>query len=200
MSGGTLGGTGTIGGAVTVNNSGVLAPGTSPGTLAISNNLTLNPGSVLRFQLGASSDKVVVSGNLVLGGTLIVTDSGAFANATYTLFMYSGTLSGPLPAVGSLPSGYVGWISTNTPGQVNLIVQFPPPTISNVSVINGNLVLRGIGPTNAACYVLDSTNLLLPREQWIRRATNQFDPSGLFAFTNSLDPSTPRLFFMLQLP
>jgi hypothetical protein len=154
----------------------------------------------LKFTLGTVSDKVTVSGNLAAGGALFVTAVSGFTNTTYTLFTYTGSLSGALPSVASMPSGYVGIMSTNTPGQINLIVQYPPPSIGNVSKNNDGLVISGIGPTNLPFYVLTSTNILLPRAQWTRIATNQFDAAGSFSLTNPINPSLTNAFFDLQLP
>ncbi len=95
-SGATLGGTGLIGSpSVTILSGGHLSPGNalpSPGTLSFTGNLTLNAGSILDFQLGATSDQIVLGG----GGlftvptegtvTLNLSDAGGFSAGTYTLF------------------------------------------------------------------------------------------------------------------
>lgn len=123
-----LGGTGVIGGPVTVN--GTLAPGSSVGSLTISNNLTVNGGAVLQYELGTNSDQTVVSGDLSLDGTLNITDAGGFTNTTYLLFSYGGTLTYNGLTVGTTPStNFTYTISTNVSGQVNLIVNdvAPPP-------------------------------------------------------------------------
>ena len=128
LSGTTLGGTGVIGGPVTVN--GTLAPGSSPGTLTISNNLALNSGTVLRYELGTTSDLTIVSGNLTLDGTLNVTSAGGFTNTTYALFTYGGVLTDNGLAIGTAPStNFTYAVSTSVPGQVNLVVSAaaPPP-------------------------------------------------------------------------
>ncbi|HVM59945.1 MAG TPA: glycosyl hydrolase family 28 protein [Verrucomicrobiae bacterium] len=129
-SGATLGGAGTIGGPVTVN--GALAPGNSPGTLTVSNNLVANDTAALQYQLGTSSDLTAVSGDLTLGGTLNVNDAGGFTNTTYTLFTYGGALTYSGLAIGTVPStNFIYAISTNTVGQVNLIVSYPPPPVAS---------------------------------------------------------------------
>jgi hypothetical protein len=76
-SGGTLGGTGTIGNAVTVNGGGTIAPGGSPGSLSAA-SVTLNGGSAIAFQLGATanpgdSDLLTLSGALTQGSAGTVT-------------------------------------------------------------------------------------------------------------------------------
>lgn len=76
QNGGTLAGSGTIGGAVTVQSGGHLSPGNSPGTITIG-GLTLLNGAFLHTEIGPVSDKVIVGGNLAVGGTLDVSlDSG----------------------------------------------------------------------------------------------------------------------------
>jgi rhamnogalacturonan endolyase len=203
-SGGTLGGIGIIGGAVTVNAGGVLAPGASLGTLTISNNLTLQTGAVLNFELGAinASDKVVVSGALAIGGTLNVTNLAGFGTNTYTLFTYGGALSGSLPAIGVMPSGYSFSISTNTPGYVNLVVKIikPNPAVfGGTALAGGGLALSGSGGTsNGTYYVLTSTNLTQPLAQWQFIATNQFDTNGNFNVTNLVYTNAPQRFYLLQ--
>ncbi|HTR41167.1 MAG TPA: autotransporter-associated beta strand repeat-containing protein [Pseudomonadales bacterium] len=121
-SSGTLGGSGTIAGAVIINSGGTLSPGNPIGTLTINNSLTANSGATLNFTLGTSSDKIVVNGNLNLAGTLNITNSSGFTTTTYTLISYSGTLTlGSLTL--NLPPSTTASIDTNTPGQVNLVVQ-----------------------------------------------------------------------------
>jgi len=118
--GGTLTGTGSLGGPVTILAGGLLSPGTPAGTLTINNSLILSAGAVATFGLGASNAAVVVAGNVTLGGTLDVTNLGGFTAGTYTLITYSGTLAGRL-ALGTLPAGFACTLATNVPGQVNLI-------------------------------------------------------------------------------
>lgn len=174
VSGATLGGNGVIGGPVTVN--GTLAPGNSPGTLTISNNLVVSGGAALRFDLGTSSDLVAVSSNLTLGGTLNVANAGGFTNITYRLFNYGGTLTYNGLAVGTKPnSNFTYTVSTDTPGQVNLVVGSAAPTLDAFAawqlqyfgctncpqadgaadpygkgISNTNQFLLGLNPTNSA--------------------------------------------------
>jgi autotransporter-associated beta strand protein len=121
VSGATLGGGGVIGGPVTVD--GTLAPGNSPGTLTVSNNLVVNGDATPRYELGTNSDLTVVSGNLTLGGTLNIIDAGGFTNTTYTLFTYGGTLNYNGVTIGTTPNPSFDYkVDTNLVGQVRLIV------------------------------------------------------------------------------
>jgi hypothetical protein len=69
-------------------------------------------------------------------------------------------------------------------------------------VMNGNmLVISGTNGTyGGSYYVLASTNLGLSPNLWPRIATNFFDGSGNFIFTNSLNASSPPQFYRLQMP
>ena len=95
--GGTLGGNGVIGGAVTVNSGGGLAPGTNStdiDTLTINGALTLNAGSTNLMRIDKQAGPVLTSSLLTgmagvtYGGTLKVTATGASLapGDTFTLF------------------------------------------------------------------------------------------------------------------
>jgi autotransporter-associated beta strand protein len=93
-SGATLGGSGTFGAGATLQSGGHLAPGDSVGTITFTNGLTLASGGILDFQLGSSSDKIVVTGGSLAGPltglvTLNLTNAGGFAAGSYTLFDFS---------------------------------------------------------------------------------------------------------------
>ncbi|MEX0642275.1 MAG: GH25 family lysozyme [Pirellulales bacterium] len=124
VSGGALGGTGSVSGAVTVNSTGHLAPGASIESLGVG-ALTLNAGSVLDFELGAPSvsDLIDVSGLLTLnGGSLNLTNAGGLTIGTYTLIDY-GTLSGSLGALGvPIAPGNLKYSLTDTGSVINLLV------------------------------------------------------------------------------
>jgi autotransporter-associated beta strand protein len=118
--GATLGGNGIIGGPVTVN--GTLQPGNNPGALTINNNLVVNGGAVLQYGLGTNGNLTVVTGDLTVAGTLNVTDAGGFTATNYALFTYGDAFTNNGLSVGSAPGGFNYAISTNTPGEVDLVV------------------------------------------------------------------------------
>jgi outer membrane autotransporter protein len=135
-SGAALGGTGTIGGPVTIQNGGMLTPGVSPvpGTLTMG-SLTLNSGSILNYKYGTPNvvnmginDLVNVMGNLTLAGTLNVTDVGGFGAGVYRVFNYTGSLTNNALNVGSLPSGFNFSVDIAHANQVNLVVSGILPT------------------------------------------------------------------------
>jgi hypothetical protein len=90
--------------------------------------------------------------------------------------------------------------STNS-SQASATISPPHPVITSTVLQGGNVVLSGGGGvSNATYYVLSSTNLALPPEQWTPIATDVFDSSGNFIFTNTPDPGLPQLFYLLQTP
>jgi autotransporter-associated beta strand protein len=131
---GTLGGGGTIttvGGAVTVNNNGKLAPGTetAPGTLTLSlGNAALsldaakaNNAGQFTFRLGAVSDKIVLDADTFLAlGTASATNSSldwsdftfipgtGLVDGVYTLIDASTNATGELSTGAGLLSGSIG--------------------------------------------------------------------------------------------
>lgn len=178
--GATLGGSGTIGGTVTIDD-GHLAPGNSPGTLAINGNLLLGAASILDFELGSpsgtagvDSDLINVSGNLILDGTLDVTDAGGFGAGLYRLVNYGGTLVDNVLDVGTVPAGFTAsnlTVQTATANQVNLLVGSPTlltfwdgaNTTANNAVDGGTgtWTVSGTNWTNAA----GSANAAFDEEQ-----------------------------------
>lgn len=99
---GLLTGTGTI--AAAVVNKGVVAPGSSPGTLSVQGTYTQGAGGALRIDLvgvgAAELDRLLVSGNAALAGTLAIQRSPSFippAAATFT-FLHAHTVSGMFTA------------------------------------------------------------------------------------------------------
>lgn len=130
QSGGTLAGSGTILGAVSIAGNGRLAPGNSPGTLTVG-SLALSSGSQMDFELGqagtpggALNDRVSVTGDLTLAGTLnvAVSSGGSFSPGLYRLFDYGGTLTNNGVSFGTVPGSVADlYLQTSVANQVNLV-------------------------------------------------------------------------------
>ncbi|WP_198174322.1 autotransporter-associated beta strand repeat-containing protein, partial [Mesorhizobium xinjiangense] len=136
--GGTLGGSGTVG-TTTVADGGIIAPGNSVGTLNVAGDLLLSSGSILDFELGragmagdpaaGASDRVDVTGDLTLDGTLNLSQSGNAADGTtglgyYRLLTYGGALTDNGLTLGTTPAiDGVGGFELQTGGdRVDLFV------------------------------------------------------------------------------
>lgn len=112
-SGATLGGTGTLGGAVTVENAGVLAPGASIESLA-TGSLTLD--GALEVEYAAADpgiiDTVIVTGDIVLGATSELRLQPLAVNSTlpagpHVIATSTGTVTGTFASISGLPAGYI---------------------------------------------------------------------------------------------
>ena len=75
----------------------------------------------------------------------------------------------------------------------------PPPTLAMTSV-GSNLIFSGSnGPAGGTNYLVATTNLTTPLATWSRVATNTFDASGNYNFTNTIAPGVAQRFHRLQL-
>ncbi len=147
LSNATLKGIGTNSSSVTIFDGGILAPGSSPGTMIFNSNLTFSGGSILNFELGphnasgvgfvglGSNDLVVVNnGTLTLDGLLNVTALDGFGPFTgsaltnvFRLFNYTGGFVDNGLTLNSLPANTLAWLDTSVGGQVNLYFAVPEP-------------------------------------------------------------------------
>ncbi|WP_181179999.1 autotransporter domain-containing protein [Mesorhizobium sp. B2-1-3A] len=122
-SGGTLGGTGSLG-ATTIANGGTLL-GVAGQTLTMA-SLSLNDTSNLNVSLGAASTTPLfdVTGALTLDGKLSVSDAGGFGNGTYRIANYGGAFTNNGLVIGNVPPGFNpgDWSIQSGGGAVNLLV------------------------------------------------------------------------------
>ena len=124
VSGGVFGGAGRIGGSLTNDSGGTVAPGVSPGTLTVAVNYTQNPNSSLAIELGGPTpadeedellhDVLNVIGDVFLtGGTLDVTLIPGFTpsvNDSFDILEFA-SLNGSFDIL-NLPTGESNWNTT----------------------------------------------------------------------------------------
>ncbi len=132
--GGTLAGTGTLGGQTSVLSGGALAPGvTGIGTLNFAGNLALASGATVRLEVNRTSgarDQLIVNGTLTLGGTLEVTNlAGDFAAGDAFVLFTAGLRSGAFSAhaLPTLASG-LEWDTSTLATDGTLRVRQAPAT------------------------------------------------------------------------
>ncbi|MCX8091076.1 MAG: autotransporter-associated beta strand repeat-containing protein [Verrucomicrobiae bacterium] len=137
--GGTLAGSGLVGGPVTVH--GTIAPGAGGvGTLTLQDDLSFSSGAQLTFELnqpgvvgGGVNDWINVAGDLVLDGTLNIVGLANFGLGTYTLITYGGTLTDNGLTIGNLSGNatpaFHYQIQAGS-GTVNLLVVPEPGTLT----------------------------------------------------------------------
>jgi hypothetical protein len=152
------------------------------------------------------------------------------AGASYTQTLTASGGAGPYSftnTVGSLPAGLSlsgGGVLSGTPSAsgtntftvtatdtngcsgsqaytLNVSGGVPMPGIVGISLSGTNLVFNGNnGLSGRTYYVLMSTNLALPRNQWVPVATNLLSGSGSFSLTatNTVSSAASRRFYILQ--
>lgn len=179
---GRLCGTGVLGAGVTVEFAGGVSPGqgtNSPGTLTISNGLTLRGFTFNEFDLAsspdASNDRVVVWGDVALQGTNYIVVNrlqGSLAvGQVYPLITYSGTLYGGLQNLTVLGLAGIPVALTNPPGGIGLFVKPCRP--------GGTVVWTG-GSGGNAWDLATTTNWLVGgvKDVFVPGDTVRFDNTG----------------------
>lgn len=126
MAAGTrLSGGGSINGVLDASGA-TIAPGNGGVGVLATRGLILSAGSVLNYDLGApgTGDRIQVTGDLILDGTLNIADVGQFGEGVYRLINYSGSLTDNGLVIGGVPAGAnsgLMTIQTSINKQVNLV-------------------------------------------------------------------------------
>jgi len=104
---GTLGGTGSVAGAITMHVNGIIAPGESAGSLTASSNVTLTGTYQCEID-GANADKLAVGGAFDISAGILDIDvlGGGATQAVYVIATYSSLTGASFATVTDLPAGY----------------------------------------------------------------------------------------------
>jgi parallel beta-helix repeat protein len=140
-------------------------------------------GSVTNFDANANYDWVIAGA----GGGVTNFDAAKF---TVETSLFQNDLGG-------------GYFYARTNGN-SLVLSFANqqslPVFGSISAGASGVVISGTsGIFGGAYYVLSSTNLMLPLNQWQRVQTNAFAGNGSFVFTNAIDASAGASFYRLEL-
>ena len=133
QSGGTLAGTGTVVGAVTVNG-GTLAPGNSIGTLTVQGSLVFTAAASYLVEVStASADRVNVTTTATLGAATVNASfaPGAYVARQYTILNATGGVAGTFNALANtnLPSGFQSSLSYDANNVYLNLALVPGPVI-----------------------------------------------------------------------
>jgi hypothetical protein len=120
-----------------VKNGGILAPGTSPGTLSITGNYTQDPAGILQIELASNSnyDRLPISGTVALAGSLqvsLLNNYSPVSGDTFDILSWTsetGTFSTlQLPSLG----GTLGWDTSKlyTIGRLSVTTVPEPSSIA----------------------------------------------------------------------
>ncbi|HWA53464.1 MAG TPA: hypothetical protein VG816_04755 [Solirubrobacterales bacterium] len=110
--GGRLVGVGTVSGSVD-NTTGVVAPGSSPGTLAVNGGYTQGSGGSLEIEIAGTGvgqfDKLTIGGGATLGGTLALQPTSGYASSAalgdgIDFLTYGSSRTGQFGQVTTTPS------------------------------------------------------------------------------------------------
>ena len=195
-SGAGLGGTGTIGGAVSILSAGQLVPGNGGlGTLSVNGSLTLSAGSSSTFQVDGTTpanDAVAAGSTVTYGGVLTISTSGAFtAGQQFLLFTGAGATNASNFAslVGS-PGANLAFNFTN--GVLSVVsTGSTPPTLS-LAQSGSTLTFTW---TDAAFKLQSQTNSL---NKGLGTNWSDYPGGGSSPVGVTVDPANPSVFFRLS--
>jgi alpha-galactosidase len=204
----TLTGNGTVTGNAVIASGATLAPGGGLSTLTFGNNLTLNSGSTTVIEINKSvsptNNSAQVTGTLMYGGTLVVTNLGTVpfaAGDSFKLFNAANYLGAFTRVAPAIPGVNLAWNTNSLNDGILGVIARPtaPPQFTGISSRGNAFVFQGSnGVPNWIYEVLASTNLALPISDWTMAATNSFDAAGYFNFTNPANPAMPQTFYLLK--
>jgi hypothetical protein len=205
-SGQILAGDGTLNGSLLVGAGASISPGESIGTLNVTGDITLQGTTLIELDKSINANDVLATASsLAFGGTLALTNlAGTLTDGdSFTLFSaaaYSGSFSNLVPTI---PALNLAWDTSALAlnGTLRIVAApTPQPQIVTCTSTGSNLLIGGTnGVPGWTYFVLAQTNLASPLSDWSPIATNHFDASGNFSFTNAIDPSVPARFYLLQL-
>ena len=215
----TLSGNGLINGSLsnTLGSTLIISSTNATDTLTVTTNAYLAGTTVMKLDGSGTNDVLSVSNSVSFGGTLVlnnISGSPLAAGNSFKLFnaavyIPGSSFSSIMPAnpnndptlVWDLSqltvSGTIGVKSANaTP------VPFTNPTGIVGFTLNGaNIVITGTnGQSGDVYYLLTSTNVALPKSQWLTVATNVPGANGTYSFTatNVVTPGDTQQFFLLS--
>jgi autotransporter-associated beta strand protein len=210
QSGATLGGSGKLGGAVTVGVGGTLAPGnggTSIGTLTMTSSLLLRGKTVMELTRDGSLANDAVAGltGVTYGGSLVLTNIGAaplILNDTFVLFSAPPGAYGGAFTNFTVPAGYTFDLSKLTVDGSVKVTGIPsaiPNTPTNITYSMADNQLTLSWPANyKGCYLQGQTNLLSVglSTNWV----NVPNSENVTSVTFPVDPARGSVFFRLRHP
>jgi hypothetical protein len=162
-------------------------------------NQTVGVGSTVTFSIDGSATPPFFF-QWLKDGTNNLVDGGNISGATTFALTISNAQTNDNGGYSVIITNFVGSVTSS----VAILTVLPSPLFGSIIVAggtNGGFILSGVGGTNSGIYyVLTSSNLLVPLTNWTSIATNQFDSTGHFIFTNAAQTNAPQQFYLLKLP
>jgi uncharacterized repeat protein (TIGR01451 family) len=203
--GATLEGTVTIGGPVTVESGGNLSPGTSLGTLTISNDLTLAGNLFIEVNKSVSpaNDLVVVTGTSTNAGigTVAVMNIGLTALEVGDRFQLFNQplLNGQAMTIAPAPGVGLDWTNNLAVDGSIAVVALAQPTVmaTNLTITAAgpaSFQVSGLGGANQSYGIYVSTNLMLPMTNWWLLGSTNADAGGVIQFLDTQATNAQRFY------
>jgi autotransporter-associated beta strand protein len=191
----TLGGSGIILGAITVQAGGNLAPGNAAiGTLTISNSLTLGGNMTVEINKGIGQDLVEASLSTVnYGGTLTIANVGGALSAgdTFTI-VNAGAFTGNFTSIAGSAGAGLAYGFNPTNGVLSVVSTGSTPPALNVSRAGSTLTFSW---SEAGFKLQSQTNNLSTglNGNWFDYPGGGTSPVGV-----TINPANPSVFFRLS--
>ena len=211
LSGATLGGTGSVAGAVTVQSGGLIAPGNSVGTLGVG-SVMWDAGAAWPFELGAAGvcDRLACSGSFLKGSgstyTFDLQNTGVAGVYTVVTWTASTTFMDGDFAANNVPSGYAPTFAVNANSLTLTLTSSGSggfsagSTNTSVALVGGN-VQFGFNLASGALYRVQATTNLLDGAGWVdvtEPLTNRAGDGLLYIDTHS--PTLPSRVYRIYSP
>jgi fibronectin-binding autotransporter adhesin len=179
-------------------------------------NLTFGAGTRVGFDLasgafGDTTSALISAGTLTLNDNVPVdvTNAPTADTADNVLLSYTYRQGTGDFVAGNVPPG--AYIYDNAAGRKVILTYTqpppPPPAFTAIGSVFSGGVLSGIsfsgihGPAGGTYKILSAANVALqPLSAWTPVHSGNFDGSGSFNVTISVNPATPQMFYMLSVP
>jgi autotransporter-associated beta strand protein len=152
-----------------------------------------------QYTAGFTNESPVYAVNNAVNGTVMLSSSHLVQFTPAVNFFGLGAFT--FSVLASDGSAMTNTVSVCVSPLIASVSPANQPQFSLLSTSTGGLVMSGSGGVAGGnFFLLGSTNLLLPLNQWLLLATNQFDSRGGFDFTNPATLGLPQMFYLLELP
>jgi len=196
-------GTTTLDGAVVFNNWGRLD--SQQGNISLQGAYSLANGT-LNFGLNSlgSYGTVSLDGLAALTGTMSANLNNGFIPSTgnsFTVLSYGAKVGNFTNSL--LPLGFI-WTTNygSTTFTISVASVLPPGSVTNLTAQwqTGQAALQFNGAPNASYTVLATTNLTVPRTNWIPLGQALQPTSGSFQYLDSQSSAYPQRFYQVRSP
>jgi len=206
VTGGILGGNGSLLSPVTVEAGGTLSAGTSIGRLGITNSLTFLAGSTNFVEVNTDSgtnDWVAGLTSVTYGGTLVITNLGSSAITTANTFrLFSASAySGIFNIVPEFPASGLFWdTSTLTTDGILRVRGEAAPAITSYGLLpDNNFGLTLTGTLGQPYHVWVTSDVSQPLNLWTV-LTNGNIPSVPFLFEDLTATNQAQRYYIISTP